>query len=177
MSNVREDDLKRHHARRLAAATVLVVVIVFSPIAIDSAFRTAKAEEGGAVSAGASGLDVQALIEGRDALAVLEELEDAARADGLEAVSPAFLDEIGFLPNARDIRVSAGGAIVGYVVDVDVEEALASLLLRMRFRGWAGVSLGGVEGYTFLKGSGQYTWVLATCTQVGDATSVVMRTG
>ena len=175
MSNVREDNLERSHAKRLIAAVVVVAVIVFSPIAIDSAFNTAEAEESDAMSANAEGLDAQALIGGKDASTVLEELEDAAKADGFKAVPPVFFDEIGFLPDARDVRVSADGAIVGYVVDDGVEEALANLLLHMEARGWAGVSLGGVDGYTFLKDSGQCTWVLATCTQVGDVTSVVMR--
>lgn len=177
MNKVGKGKCGRHHARRLVAAFAVVAAIVFAPAAIDVALHAVDPQSADARVTNAGGLDAQAIIGGGDAMAVLANLEEAVVADGLEAVPIAFLDEAGLLPGARDVRVSVDGTVVGYLLDLDADEALALLLSQMEAHGWAGVSLGGVDGYTFLKDSGCYTWVLATCTQVGDATSVVMRTG
>ena len=161
--------------RRLAVAVVIAAAIVFAPLVADRILKEAGLVSPDAQVSSVGGLDAWAILEGEDAEEVLARLEKAAEPDGLEAVPSAFLDEVGILPEARDVRASGDGAVVGYVVDADVGDVLACVLEHMQARGWTGVSLGGVDGYTFLKGSGRYTWALATCTQVGNATSVVMR--
>ena len=86
-----------------------------------------------------------------------------------------FAEEVGLPEAYRDVRVDGTGHVVGCVVDGRADEVIASIVGRMEDRGWTAVPLGQAEGATFVKAGGACTWVLATCTQVGDSTSVVYR--
>lgn len=163
----------RWHHVRLARAVVVVCAIVLAAPLIDGAAGAAAAEPPNSIPA--EGIHAGELLAGGDAETALARIEHRAETadDALSEASAWFLEEIGFLPNARDVRWS--GSVAGYVVDDESAAVFGQLRLHMQRRGWRCVPLGDVDGATFLKGFGQCSWALATCTQVGEATSVVIR--
>ena len=73
------------------------------------------------------------------------------------------------------MRVSDDGMVVGFAIDGEPDEAIASIDEIMETKGWTAVDLGGIDGKTYVKNEGLYTQVVMTTTQVGGSTSVVMR--
>lgn len=158
--------------RRLLAAAAIVVCIVLAVPAADAFLHRS-----GVVDAGAPiVLDAEAIIAGKDVDEVVSRLEQAANQVAEASGLPGwFQEEVGLLPDARDVRLSNDATVIGYVVDADCQEVLDDLCAHMASRGWTNVPLGQLDGATFVKDSGRCTWVLATCTQVQSSTSVVMR--
>ncbi len=177
--------------RRVRAVAIVVALVLAAP-AIDAVLRVALPAEDGARASPVAGLDANALAGAGGPEAFLGRLEALAAVGSVEPdgagssavgqsaantpeVPSAFISEIGFLDGARDVRVSDGGAVVGYVMEGDAQEVLEQLNRHMEAAGWAGVALGDRWGATYVKNEGACTWALASCTQVGAATSVVVR--
>ena len=157
---------------RLLRASAIVAAIILAAPCVNAFAQAFDADE---VSAGEfPGLRSQDMPKDGGALAMADWLESVANPARVD-VPQAFADEVGVLPGARDIRVDDAGLVVGYVVDGKAESVLAALDEHMRGNGWTCVSLGGRVGTTYLKDAGRCRWVLATCTQVDESTSVVMR--
>ena len=157
--------------RALKAVAIVMALLLMVP-GVEAIVRVA----GGTAAYGstAGGIDAQSLVQAPDPFAALDRVDEFVAAGNAD-VPEEFSREIGFLPGASDIRVDATGSVVGYAVAGDAGEALDGLVAHMEARGWTAVSLGGVDGATFVKEGGSCTWALATCTQVDDATSVVVR--
>lgn len=174
MPDGRHDGRPSQWSRRVAKALAIVAVIVLVGPVSNAALRAAGATDAQERSSAQTGIRLAALVEGSDANAALSRMEQLADAgNAADALPDGFEREIGVLPGARDVRVS--GSVVGYVVDGNVGETLAALDAHMEGRGWTCVPMGDVDGATFLKEDGVITWTFATCTQVGSATSVVLR--
>ena len=104
----------------------------------------------------------------------LDEVEDLL--DGIASTVPMrFAEEAGLPSGARDVRVSDDGTVVGFAVDSEPDEAIASINEIMETKGWTAIDLGGIDGETYVKNEGPYAQVVMTATQVGGSTSVVMR--
>ena len=167
----------RAGGRRLAAAACIVAAIVGFAPAVDAVAQAAHAGGQAAgddvrLAASSVGIDAALFAGAGDVDEALGKLEALAAAPA-DDVAESFERDIGFLPGARDVRAS--GPVVGYLVDGGCDEVMEALQAHMAGRGWTCVPLGGIDGATFVKRSGACTWALATCTQVGDATSVVVR--
>jgi len=122
----------------------------------------------------AGGISASEIICGLDMHAMLDRLEDAGGLNNGKA--PAYFErEIGVIEGARDVRASGDERIVGYIMDCPATQAQQRVSQWMMGRGWTEVSLGSVSGATFVKKGGDCRWALASCTQVGSATSVVYR--
>ncbi len=160
--------MKEAACRRAVAALAIVAALVFAVPAIDAVSNAA--DKGANAPDEHAGLDAGMMADG-SAQEALSRFEKAAEPSS--AVPDWFQAEVGALPGARDVRVA--GNVTGYVVDEEESCALEALLAHMAARGWTAVPLGGVSGATFLKESGSCTWALATCTQVGNATCIVIR--
>lgn len=160
--------------RPLKAVAVMLAIVVAAPGA-DVVLRfVAGPHEAHSAHALEAGISASQLIDAGDAFGTLDRMEAVVepRASGVE---DSFYREVGLLAGARDARASPEGDVVGYVVDGQCADVLDRLTSHMEERGWTAVSLEGSQGATFVKASGACTWVLATCTQAGEATSVVMR--
>ena len=157
--------------RGLKAVAVVLAILVMAP-GVEAITRIVVPTQ--IAEANVGGIDASELLVGADANAALGRIEGMLAESGPEA--PAwFREEIGFLPGARDVRVSGDGDIIGYVVPGYAHDVFERLVENMEAAGWASVPLGGVEGATFVKSAGTCTWTLCTCTQVGSDTSVVVR--
>lgn len=153
---------------RIAASCAIAAGIVFAAPAVDSAFRAAGVEPGGNKPVG---FDASDMLDGGDAVDALIRIEEAL---GETNGPPEWLENEGcLLPGARDVRLS--GSVAGYVVDKRESDAFAEITAHMEAKGWTSVPLGGVSGATFVRESDAGAWMLVTCTQVGTATSVVVR--
>ena len=151
------------------------VAIVFAMLlAIPCVNAMLEATSGLEQTTVAEGIDSKAIMRFEDPFDALDILEGMASADGAE-IPEALSQEVGFIAGARDIRIDASGTVIGYSVSGQSSGTLANLTEHMRALGWSSVPLGGMEGATFVKQDGEYTWALATCTQAGDSTSVVVR--
>lgn len=156
-------------SRRLVLAIAIVMMIVFCPAAIGLVLPEQTTKE--SVQAHSAFSFAQ---DARTPDAALDEIE--ARLDGIASTAPVqFAEEVGLPTNARNVRVSDDGMVVGFSVDGESNEVIASIGEIMKAKGWVAVDLGGIDGKTYLKNEGLYAQVVMTATQVGDSTSVVMR--
>jgi len=173
---MKEDARELDRYRLLKAAAIVLALVVAAP-GVDAVARFAAGSPQAEASTGAApGLNSNTLLDVNDAFGSLERIESVAapsQADG--DVPGAFAREIGFPSGARDLRVSASGEVVGYVVPGNCEDVLAQEVERMGSLGWTSVSLNGVQGSTFVKASGDCRWALVSCVQTGVDTSVVVR--
>lgn len=161
---------------RLAKASAVVALLVACVPAADALRGALLPASQAQAQAGAAygGLDSATLIGDADALGFLERLE--AEAGTLQGQpSEAFEREIGLPAAGREVRANEAGTVVSYILDGTPDEALAAVTSHMSQRGWNAVSLGSVEGATFVKEGGSLTWTLVTCTQTDATTSVVFR--
>ena len=159
--------------RRRLASALLVVVALIASVPVSGAF-IGKAPAAETNAPPFTGVHAQALSHAGDIDSMANLLEDMARAGGEASVPAWFQRDIGFLPDARDVRTD-GISTVGYLVDDVGDDVLVSLIAHMEARGWTAVPLGDVEGATFVRQAGTCTWALATCTPVGSPTSIVFR--
>lgn len=159
------------HLRPIKAAAIVLAIVLVAPGAsvVGSFVKSAIVQDDGPM-----GIDSAYIVSAPDAYAAVGRIEELVASDGYE-LPEAFADEVGCLPGARDVRVSGEGTVVGYVVDDDARSVCDRLTAQMEAAGWSAVPLAGEVGATYVKEDGRYTWVLATCTQAGEATSVVMR--
>lgn len=154
-------------ARRALVAVAIVVAVVAVP-ALDSALHLTDSVADGRSSASV------ALRAGVDPNGMLEEVESQLE-ENLAEPSSDFIEEVGLLEGARDVLVAEDGQVVGYLVDGQSGEVLERVRVLLVGKGWTGVSLGSLEGETYIKTGGLYRWLLVTTTQSGSATSVVLR--
>ena len=171
--------MKKHEAQRTTfpwersvRALAIVLAIVLMVPGVEAVARFTHSANAQTVST--SKLSASSLIDAFDAEASLDRIEQAAAIEG-RALPSSFGEEIGVLPGARDIRMNENGSVVGYVVDCEGEETLSQLREHMEQKGWTAIDLDEACGATFVKAGGSMTWALATCTQLGSATSVVIR--
>lgn len=159
-------------SRRLAIACAVVAALVLvAPVSGVVLKGEAEASSRASVDGGIRVSDIVGAGDMQEALKKLEELAAAT-----ERPLPVFFqEEIGLMKGAHDVRSNEGGSVVGYLVDGSEDGIFASLRAHMLQRGWSEVSLGSSGGATFVKEDGACTWALVTCTQVGQATSVVFR--
>ena len=165
------ETLSAESSRPLKAATIVLAILLVAP-GVDSVARFAGSAQ--VANAASPGIDAGYLTGAGDAQASLDRIEELAEASGAD-VPEAFAREVGFLPDARDIRANGDGSVIGYTVPHSCADTLDLLAEQMETAGWTAVSLGEVEGATFVKEEGSCRWALVTCTQVGSSTSVVVR--
>ena len=167
----RENDLPPARFRLLKAIAVVMALLLVVP-GVDAIFRIARRGDTGTSSG--EGVALASLVQTDDVFAALEQVEEAIEGGGAP-VSAAFSEEIGLPSDARDVRTSEDGLVVGYIVPGDSADVLEREIDRMESSGWIAVPLGDVAGATFVKAGGSLTWALVTCTQAGSETSVVAR--
>ena len=154
---------------RAVKATAIVVALL---CAIPAA--NALAGGGGDSAPPQAGLNAGEIVGDGSALGILDRLEKRA-ADADVQPPQDFEREIGLPLTCRSIRVDEANKVVSCVADGDSDDVLASETRRMQERGWRAITLGAVEGATFVKADGSLAWCLVTCTQVGPSTSIVYR--
>ena len=160
---------------RLVLAIAIAVAIVFAPAVIDKLFNLSSSAE--TASEETIGLADEALVsnqEGRTPDEVLDRAEELL-GETLLPMPPWFSEQVGLPSGAREVRVSADGAVVGFILDGSPDSAVDDVDNRMRAHGWTSADLGGIDGKTYIKTSGKSEWIVMTATQVGSSTSVVMR--
>ena len=163
---------------RLIRASVLVGVCAFAFPAMSMAIG-----QGAAVASGmgdnalpaSAGLDACSIDWGRDPYAALDRLEELTAEDS--HLPGLFLQESGFPSDAYELHSDASGMVVGCSLDAPRNEALAAVCDVLAANGWACVPLQGTGGAVFVKQEGRLRWMLVTCLQIGDSTSVVYRIG
>lgn len=164
--------MKTIQAKRLAIACVAVAALVLAA-PMSGVILKGEAEASPRASTD-EGIRASDIIGSGDMQGALQRLEELAVAS--ERPLPEFFqEEIGLLKGARDVRANGAGSVVGFMVDDTEDGTFESLRAHMLQKGWSEVSLGSVDGATFVKDGGACTWALVTCTQVGQATGVVFR--
>ena len=93
-----------------------------------------------------------------------------------EQLPEGFQEEVLSLEGRKDVRVGAGGQVVGFVERADPQEAFAALSAELEAGGWAAIDSGRDDCGSFVKGGGRFAWVFVSCVRVGEATSVVVST-
>lgn len=155
--------------RRFVLAIAIAAAIVFSPAVIGLVLPERTAGEGVQID---PELPFGKGVGTPDG--TLDEVEDLL--DGIASTVPMrFAEEAGLPSGARDVRVSDDGTVVGFAIDSEPDEAIASINEIMETKGWTAIDLGGIDGETYVKNEGPYAQVVMTATQVGGSTSVVMR--
>ena len=156
---------------RMAKALAIVVGFVLCVPTIDA---LGILDEEAAAQPANVGLDARAIIGDGNMDGFIERVQKVVTPASADLPS-AFAREVGLPFGYRDLRVDSSGTIVSCVMDSMPDAAADVVGKRMAEAGWREVTLGSVEGATYVKDSGSCAWVLVTCTQVGDATTVVYR--
>lgn len=163
--------------RRMRACFAVAAVLAF--VVGSHAFEACSSEDVLASSGEAIGAAFVADAQGQfssDALIdQLDEKSGASTVDG-DAIVRAGNGELAVPLDAHELRATSDGAVVGYVLSADASTAFSRADAAMRQAGWTGYALGGIAGATYRKADGALHWALLSCTQVGDATSVVICT-
>ena len=146
--------------RRFARALLIVAALVAACCAVDAVLEAAR--PGVLPSAIREGMGVQGAAE-------------QGNADGQPALPEGFAQEVADLSGAQDVQVAAGGAVVGFTEQGAAADVFAGLAERLAGKGWAPIGSGRDDCGTFVKQDGRFTWMFASCSQVGDAVAVVLQ--
>lgn len=164
--------LMETQVKRLLGAVFAVMLIVALPPLSKGVLAEASAEQ--RVQDDGALISSSSLIDAFDAEGSLSRI-DALVSQPQVDIPKKVQDEVGFPDECRDVRVGAAESVVSYVVDEDAQWAKSDLDDRMRRSGWTSVDAAGVSAGTYVKEEGECRWVLATFTQSGSSTNVVMR--
>lgn len=149
-------------AQRAARAFLVLAAFVAAAVAVDAALK-----------AGSPGTLAEA-----GSLAFRSMLEEAAGAPSEQSqpqALPGFEDEVVSLAGCEDVRVGAGGSVVGFVCSQDPDRAFSRLAEELGRRGWTQVPSGLDACGSFVKDGGSYRWALVSCIGTGSKTSVVVQ--
>ena len=149
--------------RRLFRALAIVVALVLACCAVDAVLRLSQPSAMGdalGIWAGAADSPSHATASTESAQTGLPE---------------EFESEVLDLSHAEGLRVAAEGTVVGFSLQGDASDAFAQLSAQLQARGWLAVESGRPDCGSFVKGEGAYTWLFASCTQVGDGVSAVLQ--
>lgn len=160
---------------RMRTAFLLVAALVGAVPVVDMALGAAGGQKADDACQASVKLAAAPLAHAQDPEAALDEIERQLQEAGSRQLPDGFQDEIGILDGAREVCVDSSQCVVGWVVSGGEQEALSQMEQLLQPKGWTAVPLGQVTGATFVKKEGTYQWLLVTCTQVGDDTSVVAR--
>lgn len=161
-------------SRAWKAAAITLMLVIAAPVAnvlIGGGVGPAAEAE-----VAAEGIRARDLVGAGDPFEALLELEGVAGRSRFE-LPPWFEEEVGLPPDCRDVRADPCAGVMGCVVDGSSDRVFAGVRQGMQDAGWRVVPIGGVDGATFVKEEGRCRWVMVTCTQVGEATSIVYRCG
>lgn len=161
-------DIRRDRLARAVVIVALVVLVV--PV---TNFAVERHSDAHARDPGSGLVRFPQLGATGDPFEVLQAVDDSMQLPGA-SVPGYFDDEIGLPDGCRDVRTD-GESVVGCVVDDEASETMRAIDEHMRNEGWSSVPLGETEGATYVKEGGACQWTLVTCTQVGNASSVVYR--
>ncbi|MEA5019881.1 MAG: hypothetical protein VB027_05890 [Gordonibacter sp.] len=95
--------------------------------------------------------------------------------NGESLLPEGFTDEVLAIEQYRDVRVGAGGSVVGFSLQTESAEAFDVLGRSLLERGWTVVPSGSGSSGSFVKEEGRFNWLHIACVQVGDTTSVVVQ--
>lgn len=90
-------------------------------------------------------------------------------------VPEGFEEETVGLAGKSQVRVAAGGSVIGFVEEGDADELFSSLSRELQDKGWREVDSGLGGCGSFVKGSGRFTWLFVSCVQSGDDVSAVIQ--
>ena len=161
---------------RLLRASGMVGICAFAFPAVCMAIEQGSPADAGAIGdlpPASIGLDASSIEWGGNPYAALDQLEELASTEAQP--SDVFVREAGFPSGAREQHADMSGMVVGCTLDSPEDVALAAVCDALATKGWACVPLQGMSGATFVKREGELRWMLITCTQIGEATSVVYR--
>lgn len=102
-------------------------------------------------------------------------LASALGFDSSGVVPAWFAEELFALSDMREVMANDAWTVVGFTLTGSAEQAFDEVSSRLAEKGWQGLE-SGVSGITtFFKEGGAVQWVMVSCTQVGEETSVVLR--
>ena len=164
--------------RRALAALLSIAVAVVLAVAIDEGLGVAGAatKMGRALLADDVGDQAKIVLEGGsgsgggDAAVSL-----AGEQTGIEAVPPWFEEELFALGEAKSVRVSGEGGVVGFSCAHSAESEFSQIEGELTRKGWV-ESETGIEGCSvFVKEGGVCLWAMVSCVPVGEGASVVVQ--
>lgn len=153
--------------RRGRCAIAVLAALLALALAADAVLKIVRpsvARE--ALSLAAEELDVRDLAFGtaeRGAAAAPDSLPDG------------FSEEVLPMEGRADVRVGAGGSVVGFAVPEEPARAFEAARRALCERGWTAVPSGSDAGGSFVKEAGPRTWAYVSCVRTGDTTSVVVQ--
>lgn len=161
---------------RLMRASILIGVCAFAfpamSMAIEQGVGSTPNTAGESLSA-IVGLDASSIEWGNDPYAAFDRLEKLATEEGQP--SDAFVREGGFPAGAYELHSDTSGMVVGCSLNAPKGKAFAAVCDVLAAKGWLCAPLRGTGGAAFVKQEGELRWMLVTCIQVGESTSVVYR--
>lgn len=86
-----------------------------------------------------------------------------------------FSSEALDLSRYSEVRIHSEGSVVGFTTPLRAEDAFRDMAGCLERGGWTAVPSGVATEGTFIKSSGEYTWLYISCIQMGDSTSVVVQ--
>ena len=161
---------------RLMRASILVGVCAFAFPAMSMAIEQGAGpmpNTAGEASPAIGGLDASSIGWGNDPYAAFDRLEKLAEEEGQPP--DAFVQEGGFPAGAYELHSDASDMVVGCSLNAPKEKAFAAVCDVLAAKGWLCAPLRGTGGAVFVKQEGELRWMLVTCIQVGESTSVVYR--
>lgn len=169
---------ERVQTGRLARALALTAVLV-AALAIACLVPAAQTDASGSTQEDVQAVEKQSYLEllGRQ-MEAGEGAQDLLADMGYEAVGDEvpewFEQEVVSSAVIEEGVANADWSVVGFLSDLQPDEAIGWLADTLAEKGWAGYE-SGVDGVaTFSKKGGRCAWIMASCTRVDDATSVVM---
>lgn len=86
-----------------------------------------------------------------------------------------FEEETFALTDFEDLKCSADGSVLSFVVKSSSNQAFRDVRTRLEQSGWVCQESGAPNMASFFKATGRYRWMFVSCSQAGGRTSVVLQ--
>ncbi len=161
--------------RKAALAVAAIVFLIACACLLPQRLQKAEPEQADGVHV--AGAYTAALRDGAfEADDLLEDLCEIGFVPLEKSMVPDwFVDEIMPLREGVDGVATSNWSIVGLFEDGCISEVLDGFSETFAEKGWRGYESGMDGAATYVKEEGLCSWMMMTCTEVGDMTSVVLR--
>ena len=90
------------------------------------------------------------------------------------SVPEGYVEEVLDTAKLQSVKVAHDGAVVGFCMEDDAQEAFEKLAGQLEEKGWTLVESGQSSCGSFVKQGGRYGWLFVSCTDVGSKASAVV---
>lgn len=153
--------INNSHIRLLKGSLIVFVFL----LAIGVSGQLGKADD--------TGLDPDA--DSPKEVSLEQVFSEESEEDRRSFLPPDFENEVVDLKDFSEVCISSDASVIGFLSPKDVKSTQAFCTDSLTTKGWTEIESGQEGIASYIRADERYSWILLSCTVVGEDTAVVLR--